>query len=71
VSSVDVVVVGAGLAGLHAARILRDRGLEVTVLEASDRVGGRIATDVIDGTPTATWWSPRPPSRPSRMDHRR
>jgi uncharacterized protein with NAD-binding domain and iron-sulfur cluster len=49
VSSVDVVVVGAGLAGLHAARILRDRGLEVTVLEASDRVGGRIATDVIDG----------------------
>jgi phytoene dehydrogenase-like protein len=45
----DVVVVGAGVAGLRAARILRRHGLAVTVLEAADRVGGRIATDVVDG----------------------
>ncbi|GBG29086.1 Lysine-specific histone demethylase 1-like 1 [Hondaea fermentalgiana] len=37
-----VVVVGAGLAGLAAAQELRHRGLEVIVLEARDRVGGRV-----------------------------
>ena len=45
----DVVVVGAGLAGLAAARHLADRDLAVTVLEASDDVGGRVRTDVVDG----------------------
>ena len=38
---VDVVVIGAGFAGLVAARDLRERGLRVVVLEARDRVGGR------------------------------
>ncbi len=44
-----VVVVGAGLAGLACARELLARGREVTVLEASDGVGGRVRTDVVDG----------------------
>lgn len=45
----DVVVVGAGLAGLRCARRLEDLGYEVAVLEATDRVGGRQRTDVVDG----------------------
>ncbi|MBS41896.1 MAG: amine oxidase [Nocardioides sp.] len=45
----DVVVVGAGLAGLAAATTLADAGLDVVVLEASDRVGGRVRTDRVDG----------------------
>ena len=45
----DVIVVGAGLAGLRCAGLLVAAGLEVCVLDASDRVGGRVATDVIDG----------------------
>ncbi|MCH9668725.1 MAG: FAD-dependent oxidoreductase [Actinomycetia bacterium] len=44
-----VVVVGAGLSGLAAARHLTRRGVDVTVLEASDAVGGRVRTDVVDG----------------------
>ena len=47
--SADVIVVGAGLAGLAAARRLHQAGREVLVLEASDAVGGRVRTDVVDG----------------------
>ena len=39
--STSVVVIGAGLAGLSAARALRAQGVEVLVVEARDRVGGR------------------------------
>lgn len=45
----DVVVVGAGPAGLTAAHHLTRAGLTVTVLEATPRVGGRMTTDDIDG----------------------
>jgi monoamine oxidase len=46
-SSAPVIVVGAGAAGLAAARTLHDAGVEVVVLEARDRIGGRVLT-VID-----------------------
>ncbi len=46
---VEVAVVGAGLAGLAAARVLAAAGREVAVLEASDGVGGRVRTDIVDG----------------------
>jgi len=45
----DVLVIGAGLAGLNCARHLHERGLTVQVVEASDRVGGRVRTDTVDG----------------------
>src|SRR5688500_6132190 len=40
----DVIVIGAGAAGLIAARVLRQHGLTVSILEASNRVGGRVRT---------------------------
>ncbi|WP_436891637.1 flavin monoamine oxidase family protein [Nocardiopsis dassonvillei] len=64
----DVAVVGAGPAGLAAARGLHDRGLRVVVLEARDRVGGQVFTDrslgpvpvelgagLIHGADASTW----------------
>lgn len=47
--SVDVVIVGAGLAGLCCALELVAKKRTVAVLEASDAVGGRVRTDVVDG----------------------
>ena len=48
-STPDVIVVGAGVAGLACARRLTRGGFRVVVLEASDGVGGRVRTDEVDG----------------------
>ena len=49
INSTDVVIVGAGLAGLACAQRLTRAGIDVVIREASDAVGGRVRTDVIDG----------------------
>ncbi|TFD05590.1 MULTISPECIES: NAD(P)/FAD-dependent oxidoreductase [unclassified Cryobacterium] len=54
----DTIVVGAGVAGLTAARLLAKAGRSVVVLEARDRVGGRVYTNRADGLVTdlgASW----------------
>ncbi len=59
--SADVVVVGAGFAGLTAARELVRLGHDVLVLEARDRVGGRSSTATVAGVPVdlgGTWVGP-------------
>ena len=45
----DVVIVGAGLAGLAAAIHLNAAGRDVAIVESSDGVGGRVRTDIVDG----------------------
>lgn len=47
--TIDTVIIGGGLAGLTCAASLTEAGRDVTVLEASDRVGGRVRSDNIDG----------------------
>ena len=45
----DVIIIGAGLAGLSGAVHLHRQGRKVLILEATDRAGGRIKTDLYDG----------------------
>ena len=55
---IDTVVVGAGISGLTTARLLTDAGQRVVVLEARDRIGGRLHTDRTNGRVTdlgASW----------------
>ena len=47
--SSDVLIIGAGLAGLSAAITLQAAGRNVRVIESSDRPGGRVTSDLIDG----------------------
>ncbi len=61
IASCDVIVIGAGLAGLRAARDLAARGHSVIVLEARDRVGGRGFTAQLDGRTVelgGSWFAP-------------
>ncbi len=44
-----ILIVGAGLAGLTCARLLAERGLDVTLVEASDGIGGRVRSDTVAG----------------------
>lgn len=60
----DTIVVGAGLAGLTAARELRKQGREVLVIEARNRIGGRTWTDTFNGYEIergGAWVDPRQP----------
>jgi phytoene dehydrogenase-like protein len=45
----EVIIVGGGLAGLACANELKTMGMSFVLMEASDRVGGRIRTDLVDG----------------------
>ncbi len=42
-------IIGAGISGLIAAKVLEDKGYKPTIIEASDRVGGRVKTDIVGG----------------------
>ena len=42
-STVEVGIVGAGISGLRSAEILLEHGFKVTILEARDRIGGRVS----------------------------
>jgi phytoene dehydrogenase-like protein len=76
-----VIVVGAGMAGLVAARLLHDSGFIVTVLEARGRLGGRTWTDDslgapldlggswvhgVDGNPLTSWFDKLGVARPAQ-----
>jgi monoamine oxidase len=65
-NSYDVIVIGAGMAGLAAARLLSESGRRVTVVEARDRVGGRLLSihgetpielgaEFVHGLPVSSW----------------
>ena len=56
--SENIIIIGAGIAGIAAAKTLKSQGFQVTILEARDRIGGRIYTDKTLGFPVdlgASW----------------
>ena len=63
-TAVDVAVVGAGISGLHVALRLQEAGRSVVVLEASERIGGRLRSVARDGGALdlgASWFWPNEP----------
>ena len=44
-----IYIIGAGVAGLVAAKVLEDQGFYPTIIEVTERVGGRVKTDIVDG----------------------
>lgn len=57
-NTTDAIVIGAGISGLSAARLLQAEGMSVVVVEARNRVGGRVTTDRTNGRVTdlgASW----------------
>jgi len=63
----DVVIIGAGIAGIEAARTLHDKGISFIVVEANNRIGGRVYTDNdIFGVPfdTHAHWMSNPAGNP-------
>lgn len=44
-----IYIVGAGVSGLIAAKVLEDHGFSPIIIEATDRVGGRVKTDIVEG----------------------
>ncbi len=47
--TLPIVIIGAGLAGLNCARVLHEKGERFLLIEAGDRVGGRVRTDLVNG----------------------
>src|SRR4051812_25445877 len=73
-SDPDVVIVGAGSAGISAARTLIEAGIGVAVLEARSRVGGRAVTVALRGHPVdlgAHWLHAGPINPLVRLGHDR
>ena len=45
----NIHIIGAGVSGLVAAKVLEEKGYSPVVIEATGRVGGRVKTDIVEG----------------------